>query len=195
MDLQAYVPQVLAANSFQDFLKSLVGIKLKVLLDSASFARLYVGNKYGFSDYDPLDANDKHVVLSTLLSNVADYINFRKIGPLRAKLDATDAEDRKRPEVIAHSQARAKLVKAIFAARRAGNDEEVKSLQAQQQALQDPSLYSKNFEDMQALVQQFHNSTLTIHDVTPSESDTDEDKQRLAKAEAAFNALKASMSK
>jgi len=190
MDLQAYVPNVLAAQSFNDFLKSLVGVKMSSLLDSASFARLYVGNKYGFSDHDQADVQ---VLLTNLITAVTDYINFRKITPLRTKLDAIDAEDKKKPEYQVYHKQRMELAKAMMLARRAGQD--TSQLQAQQNALKDPSSYSKNFEDMQALVKQFHNSTLSAHDVLPSENDSAEDKQRFATAEKAFNALKSVVGK
>lgn len=190
MDLQAYVPNVLAAQSFNDFLKSLVGVKMSSLLDSASFARLYVGNKYGFSSHDQADVQ---VLLTNLITAVTDYINFRKITPLRAQLDATDAEDKKKPEYQAYHKQRMELAKAIMLARRAGQD--TTQLYAQQSALQDPSAYSKNFEDMQALVKQFHNSTLSAPDVLPSANDSADDKKRFAAAEQAFNALKSVVGK
>jgi hypothetical protein len=185
-DLQKYQPNAVASNSFVDFLKSLVGQRLQTLLDSASFARLYVGNKYGFNDPD---AGDVQALLSNLMSATTDYINFRKLTPLRAKLDAADAEDKKTPAYQAYHKQRMELAKAMMLARRAGQD--TSQLQAQQNALQDPSSYRKNMDDMQVLVKQFHGSPLSLQDVLPSGSDSEDDKKRFAHAEKAFNAFKA----
>lgn len=187
MDLTKFETPIQKANSFTDFLKSLVGTKLQNLLDASSFARLYIGNKYGFSEPDQ---NDKQALVSDLMSLVTDYINFRKITPLRAKLDATDDEDRKRPEVVAYNKQRTNLLKQIMIARREGNTALVAKLEKEQGSLVNPSSYSKNMEDMQVLVKQFHNSPLTLADVTPSPNDSVEDKQRFQKAEQIFNKLK-----
>jgi hypothetical protein len=81
------------------------------------------------------------------------------------------------------------LAKAIMLARHAGQD--TSQLYAQQSALQDPSSYSKNMDDMQVLVKQFHGSPLSLQDVLPSGSDSEDDKKRFAHAEKAFNAFKA----
>lgn len=191
-DLQLYVPTVQAAHTFNDFLNSLVGKKMKSLLDTASFSRLYLGNKYGFSDPDK---NDVQVLLTNLISNVADYINFRKLSPLRAQLDAIDAEDRKTPEYQAYHKQRMALAKAKLIASRDGDTVKAQELQTQMNALQDPSSYRKNFNDMQNLVKQFHNSTLSAADVFPSENDNETDKRRLAAAEKAFIALKSALGK
>jgi hypothetical protein len=186
-DLQKYVPNAVAANTFTDFLKSLVGQRLSSLLDAASYARLYVGNKYGIGPEH--DKADPQVQLSNLMTATTDYINFRKLTPLRAKLDAADAEDKKKPEYQAYHKQRMELAKAIMLARRAGQD--TSQLYAQQSALQDPSSYSKNMDDMQVLVKQFHGSPLSLQDVLPSGSDSEDDKKRFAHAEKAFNAFKA----
>jgi hypothetical protein len=187
-DLQKYQPNAVASNSYVDFLKSLVGQRLQALLDSASFARLYLGNKYGFSDHD---LSDKQVLLSNLMSATTDFINFRKLNPLRAKLDAVDAEDKKTPAYQAYHKQRMDLVRASFAARKAGDEKKAQELQAQSAALTDPSSYRKNMDDMQALVKQFHGSPLSLQDVLPSGSDSEDDKKRFAHAEKAFNAFKA----
>jgi hypothetical protein len=46
-------------------------------------------------------------------------------------------------------------------------------------------------DDMQVLVKQFHGSPLSLQDVLPSGSDSEDDKKRFAHAEKAFNAFKA----
>ncbi len=186
-DLQAYAPKIMAANTFTEFLNSLVGTKMKALLDAASFARLYIANKYGFNN---TVKSDKQVLLNQLLSSVADYINFKKIHPLRTKLDAMDAEEKKTPEYQEFHRKKMELARAAMFARRENDKEKEAQIQIQKNALHDPSSYSKNMEDMQTLVQQFHNSNLSAYDILPSETDSDDDKKRLAQAEAAFNALK-----
>jgi hypothetical protein len=188
MDIERWVSPIHKAHSFQDFLNSLVGKRLKELLDGSSFANLYVGNKYGIGPAH--DEDDPQVQLSRVLNFASGYINFRKLDPLRAKLDAADAEDMKRPEVQAYKKQYHQILKQEWEARKAGDTEKAKELSDLKSNLPNPGSYRKNMDDMQVLVKQFHNSPLTQQDVTPSDSDSKTDKERYAAGEEAFNKLK-----
>jgi hypothetical protein len=187
-DLQKYVPHLQQAHTFQDFLKSLVGTKLKDLLDGASFARLYVGNKYGMTDQDEQDTK---VLLSNLLSHTTTYINFRKISPLRKQLDDKDAAEKNTPEFKSYHQQRVGLVRKALEASRNGDQKLAQQFRDAANSLKDPTTYSANMNDMQTLVKQFHDSPLSLADVTPSAEDSPDDKKAYEAAEKAFNALKA----
>lgn len=191
-DLQKYVPHLQHAPTFADFLKSLVGIKLKDLLDGASFARLYVGNKYGIT-MNGADETDTKVMLSNLLNWTTGYINGRKLNPLRKQLDDKDAAEKETSEFKAYHQQRVGLMKKALAASQSGDKELAQKFRDQSNSLKNPTSYSKNMDDMQVLVKQFHNSPLSIADVTPSPEDSPDDNKAYQAAEKAFNALKAAM--
>jgi hypothetical protein len=191
MDLQKYVPNLQHTKDFNDFLKSLVGRRLSDILDGASFARLYIGNKYGVGG-EP-DKNDVQHLMSELLSWTTSFINYRKIEPLRSQLDKTDAEEKKSPAYQEYSQKRASLMRAVINARKSGDVKGGEEARKQQAALVVPTSYSKNMDDMQVLIKKFHTTPLTLQDVMPSPHDRPTDKERYEKAKEAFETLKSSM--
>ena len=175
------------AASFDDFLKSFVGKRLKDLLNLSSFSNLYVMNKYGFSEHDKQDLK---VLLNTLLMKAIQYVNFRRIAPLRKQLDNQDALDKKTPEFETYYKKRIALLKAKMTARQEGNTELEAKLQKEYNDLKDPSSYRDNFKIMDELVQQWHNTPLTLVDVIPSSHDTPEDVAAYNNAKQAFEAYK-----
>lgn len=187
MDVERFKPNLSKANTFNDFLKSLVGVKLKDLLDVNSFMSLYLMNKYGFSERDDQDLK---VLYFNLLENTARFINWRKIGPLRKKIDDIDAAEDNTPEFQEYRKKLHSLVKQIIKAQADKNMEILPKLRAEKSALINPKSYGKNMEDMDAIVKEFHNSKLGIHDVMPSPDDRPEDKEAYKKAEEAFIAFK-----
>jgi hypothetical protein len=191
MELAKYAPNIEASSTYEGFLRSLVGKTLKDILDVSSFLRLYVGNKYGVGG-NP-DDEDPQVLMSQLLNYTTAFINFRKIDVLRSQLDAADEEDKKRPEVAAYEKARRDLVRAKIYARRDGEEDKLKDLDAQLSKLENPGTYSKNMADMESIIKEFHNRPLTLVDVTPSVDDGPKYKEYFQKAEEIFGRLKKSL--
>ena len=191
MDVQKFESGIQKAHTFNDFLNSLVGKKMQDLLDAASFANLYILNKYSIGSEQ--DEEDIKVLLNRLLTATSTYINWKKIGPLRAKLDAVDKARSETPEFKEYHKQLTGLLRQIFQARKDGNNELANKLIADKAKLVVPDIngsYSKDMEDMQVLVKQFHNSKLSLADIMPSPDDRPEDKKAYEKAEKAFIALK-----
>ena len=192
-EIVKYDSNILKSSTFDDFLKSLVGINMKSLLDGSSFSRMYLMNKHGFANDE--DDADLTVLKSRLLNAVTDYINFKKIGPWRDALDATTKADSETPEYKDWHTKFMSLNKQILLAKRAGNEELVTQLRAEKDKLSPPkSLSGKSYDehmtDMQDLVKQFHNSKLTLQDVLPNSDDRPEDTKRYDHAKKAFETLK-----
>ena len=192
-EIVKYDSNILKSSTFDDFLKSLVGIKMQSLLDGSLFSRMYLMNKYGFSNDE--DSEDLTVLKSRLLNALTDYINFKKIGPWRDALDRINKSDSETPEYKEWHTKFMSLAKQILLAKRAGNEELVAKLRAEKDKLSPPKnlsgkSYDEHMKDMQDLVKQFHNSKLTLQDVLPNSDDRPQDKDRYEKAKRHFETLK-----
>lgn len=187
LELSKIVPSPEKLGTFENFLKLFVGKKLQTLLDVSSFSNLYVMNKYGFNKHDE---NDLKVLTNKLLNTTISYINYRKLEPIRAQLDAKDVEDRKTPEYQDFHKKNVGLLKQIFQAQRSGDKSLEADLRAEKSKLVDPSSYSTNFKQMDDIVKEFHNTPLSLIDVMPSSTDSANDKKRLAAARIAFDNYK-----
>jgi len=192
-EIVKYDSNILKSSTFDDFLKSLVGIKMQSLLDGSLFSRMYLMNKYGFSNDE--DSEDLTVLKSRLLNALTDYINFKKIGPWRDALDGINKSDSGTPEYKEWHTKFYSLAKQILLAKRAGNEELVAKLRAEKDKLSPPKnlsgkSYDEHMKDMQDLVKQFHNSKLTLQDVLPNSDDRPQDKDRYEKAKRHFETLK-----
>lgn len=179
------------SSTLEDFMKTLVGKKLKGLLDATSFARLYVLNKYGVGSFP--DENDIQANVAALMDNITAFINFRKLDGLSKQREEWDKEQYARPEYKEWLKQRALAFKAYRDARDS-NSPDAEDLRKTYQtvASSDPTLpeYRKMMADKEALVNQFHNRPLTLDDVLPGPDDTEADKKRWSAIENSFNKLK-----
>lgn len=179
------------SSTLEDFMKTLVGKKLKGLLDATSFARLYILNKYGVGGFP--DESDVQANVAELMDNITAFINFRKLDGLGKQRDAWDKEQYAKPEYKEWLKQRALAFKAYVAARD-NKSPDVYELKDKYQAIasSDPTLpeYRKMMADKEKLVNQFHNTPLTLADVLPGPDDTEEDKKRWSAVEKSFNKLK-----
>ena len=192
---QALVPfQQIAqsTNSVEDFMKKLVGKKLKNLLDATSFARLYVMNKYGVGSN--FDDEDLQVLVSKLMESATAFINFRRLEPMGKQRDEHDKIVRSTPEYSEWNKKRSVAIKNYLNARKSGDQSAIDKASKEKDDVMsaDPTLadYRKTMDDMEKLVNDFHNSPLTLQDVLPSPDDSDKDKQRWQSVEKNFNKLK-----
>ena len=71
--------------SFGDFLRSLTGKTRKDIFDSASYARLYVGNRFGITSAAN-DESNPEVLLSKFLTKLGDFVNVKIIDCTSATL-------------------------------------------------------------------------------------------------------------
>lgn len=177
--------------TLEDFMKTLVGKKLKGLLDATSVARLYILNKYGVGGFP--DESDVQSNVAELMDNITAFINFRELDRLGKQRDAWDKEQYSKPEYKEWLKQRALAFKAYVTARD-NKSPDVYELKDKYQAIasSDPTLpdYRKMMADKGKLVNQFHNTPLTLADVLPGPDDTEEDKKRWRAVEKSFNKLK-----
>ena len=183
--------QIDNSSTAEDFVKKLVGKKLKGLLDATGYARLYILNKYGVGGHP--DEEDIQANVANLMDNVTAFINFRKLDKLGKQRDDWDKEQYAKPEYKEWLKQRALAFKAYRDARDS-NSTDVDELRKKYQtvASSDPTLsdYRKMTADKETLVNQIHNTPLTIDDVLPRQDDTDADKKRWSAVERSFNKLK-----
>ena len=177
--------------TLEDLMKTLVGKKLKDLLNAASFARLYILNKYGVGSHP--DKDDVQANVAELMDNITGFINFRKLDGFGKQRDAWDKEQHSKPEYKEWLKQRALAFKAYRDARDS-NSSDAEELRKKYQtvASSDPTLpdYRKMMADKETLVNQFHNTPLTVDDVLPGPDDTEADKNRWSAVEKSFNKLK-----
>ena len=174
-----------SVKTFEGFLASFVGKRLKDLLDGLSFSRLYVMNKY-----DDMRGDNPQQLVTMLMDATVMYINFRLILPIRKQLDDVDLLDKQTDEYKEYHRNRMGIVKQILVASRSGDKEKEVELRSQLSLLKDPSSYSNNMKDMDILVKEIHGRPLTLKDVMPSDSDTEDDKKRYKSAVEAFDNFK-----
>ena len=181
-----------STNSVEDFMKKLVGKKLKNLLDATSFARLYVMNKYGIGS--SFDNQDIQVLVSNLIESATAFINFRRLDPMGKQRDEHDKIIRSTPEYNEWNKKRSIALKNYFNAQKTGDQFAIDKARKEKDDVMaaDPTLvdYRKTMADMEKLVKDFHNSPLTLQDVLPGPDDSDKDKQRWQTVEKNFNKLK-----
>ena len=174
-----------SVKTFEGFLASFVGKRLKDLMDGLSFSRLYVMNKY-----DDMRGDNPQQLVTMLMDTTVAYINFRLILPIRKQLDDVDVLDKQTDEYKEYHRNRMGIVKQILVAMRSGDKEKEVELRRQSSLLKDPSSYSNNMKDMDILVKEIHGRPLTLKDIMPSDSDTEDDKKRYKSAAEAFDNFK-----
>ena len=172
-----------SVKTFEGFLASFVGKRLKDLLDGLSFSRLYVMNKY-----DDMRGDNPQQLVTMLMDTTVMYINFKLILPIRKQLDDVDVLDKQTDEYKEYHRNRMGIVKQILVASRSGDKEKEVELRSQLSLLKDPS--SNNMKDMDILVKEIHGRPLTLKDVMPGDSDTEDDKKRYKSAVEAFDNFK-----
>jgi hypothetical protein len=174
-----------SVKTFEGFLASFVGKRLKDLLDGLSFSRLYVMNKY-----DDMRGDNPQQLVTMLMDTTVMYINFKLISPIRKQLDDVDVLDKQTDEYKEYHRNRMGIVKQILVASRSGDKEKEVELRSRLSLLKDPSSYSNNMKDMDILVKEIHGRPLTLKDVMPSDSDSEDDKKRYKSAVEAFDNFK-----
>ena len=181
-----------STNSVEDFMKKLVGKKLKNLLDATSFARLYVMNKYGVGSN--FDDEDLQVLVSKLMESATAFINFRRLEPMGKQRDEHDKIVRSTPEYSEWNKKRSVAIKNYLNAQRSGDQSAIDKARKEKDDMMsaDPTLadYRKLKDDMSKLVDEFHNSPLTLQDVLPGPDDSENDKKRWNAVVTNFNKLK-----
>ena len=179
------------AHTAEDFMRGFVGKRLTDLLDAGSFANLYVMNKYGIgSEYDE---QDDQVLLNKLWQAATGFINNRVLEPISKQRKVWDAENYAKPQYTDWKKQRALVGKAYRDARdsESADADELKK-QFVKLNSEDPTLgdYRNMMDDMESVVQQFHNKALTLKDVLPSSDDTDQDKKNWASVEKLYSNIR-----
>ena len=77
-----------SGRSFGDFLRSLTGKTVKDVLDSASYSRLYAGNKFGMTSAAN-DESNPEVLLSKFLTKLGNFVN-RDVMKHRPRIAETE---------------------------------------------------------------------------------------------------------
>lgn len=180
------------SHAVEEFMKKLVGKKLKDLLDAASFSRLYIMNKYGIGSKS--DETDVQVLVNNMLNVVTVFINNRLLEPIGKQRAEFEKQIYGTSEYKDWHVKRNAAFKSLFAARRSGNEDEINKAQKHYDDVMatDPSFddYKKMMDDMKNVVQQFQDKSLKLHDVLPGPDDTEQDKKNWQAVKNAFDELK-----
>lgn len=175
------------ATTPEAFLRIFKGHTLGDLLDKLSFCRLYVMNKFG-----DMRGDDPQQRFVWMLDHALAYVNYRLIMPLRQKVDDEDKEDQAKPEVIAHRQKKAEILKQAFAAQRHGDHDRASKLRQLHRDMEEPNTrYSANMKHMKAEVDKIHSTPLSLEELSPPKStDSERDKKNYEHYVEAFNQFK-----
>jgi hypothetical protein len=175
------------ASTPEEFLKLFKGHTLKELLDKVSFCRLYVMNKFG-----DMRGDDPQQRFVWMLDNAISFINYRLIMPHRKKVDDDEKEDNARPEVIAYRKKRTEILKQSFVAQRSGDNERATKLRQLYRDMEEPQMtrYGTNMKTTDAEIKKIHSTPLSLEDVTPSQNDSDRNKESYRHFVDEFNRFK-----
>ena len=180
------------SQSFESFIKNLVGNKLSNLLDMASYARLYVSNKYGLNNPNE---DDSKVILSRFLDHLVDFINIRKQSPLRKQLDdktdEIESNIKNTPEYKDWQDKGKTLRQSYFSEKDPDKKRSLrKDLMTFMKKRPGLEINRNNDKEFDKIIKDFHNTPLSIVDVTPSQNDSEEDKKNYKNAKKYYNMLR-----
>lgn len=164
--------QLKTSPSFGDFLRSLTGKTRKDIFDSASYARLYVGNRFGITSAAN-DESNPEVLLSKFLTKLGDFAN-QGVKEHRPRLAETEEFKKKYgyDEYLRQEQERRDLMKAVIKAPSGPEKDKARKIQ---QAFRNTSEYAEamraqNKEEDQA-VKDFHNRPIERGELVNDGSD------------------------
>ncbi len=193
VNIEKFESTINKSNNFESFMQNLVGKKLNDLFNIDSYARLYVGNQYGIGG--TYNEEDPKVILSDFLTNLTNYINFRKVDPLSKQLDDKSNESsdeiKKTSEYKDWLDKSEKLKQSYFSEKDPNKKRLIrKDLISHRSNNPVEKFYMDNSKTLHDIVKNFHNSPLTVDDITPSPNDSDSDKTAYKKAKKSFEQLK-----
>jgi hypothetical protein len=164
--------QLKTSPSFGDFLRSITGKTRKDILDSASYARLYVGNRFGITSAAN-DESNPEVLLSKFLTKLGDFAN-QGVKEHRPRLAETEEFKKKYgyDEYLRQEQERRDLMKAVIKAPSGPEKDKARKIQ---RAFRNTSEYAEamraqNKEEDQA-VKDFHNRPIERGELVNDGSD------------------------
>ena len=160
------------STSFGDFLRGLTGKTRKDILDSASYARLYVGNRFGITSAAN-DESNPEVLLSKFLTKLGDFVN-QGVMEHRPRLAETEEFKKKYgyDEYLRQEQERRDLMKAVIKAPSGPEKDKARKIQ---RAFRNTSEYAEamraqNKKEDQA-VRDFHNRSIERGELVNDGSD------------------------
>ena len=189
------VGDVKVTDSAESFMEKFVGKTLKQLLDASSYSNLYSLNRRPIGSY--ADENDIQDVMNNLLMSAVYFVNFRKLDKLSDAKKKSEYELERNPEYLAYRKELINLgKKTLAAAKEYGreSDEYKAALKAKNDySFSDiPAMikYRKDMKDYDFMVNDIHNTKLTLKDVLPDAGDSDKDRERWQSVEKNFDKLK-----
>lgn len=153
--------QMQSGRSFGDFLRSLTGKTIKDVLDSASYSRLYAGNKYGITPAAH-DISNPEVLLSKFLTKLGNFVN-KDVIKYRPRLAETEEFKKKYgyDEYLRQEQERRELIKAVIKAPSGPEKDKARKIQ---RAFRNTSEYIEAMRAQNkkedAAVEKFHNTPI-----------------------------------
>ena len=150
-----------SGRSFGDFLRSLAGKTVKDVLDSASYTRLYVGNKFGMTSAAN-DESNPEVLLSNFLTKLGDFVN-KDVMKHRPRLAETEEFKKKYnyDEYLEQEKERRQLFKDLIKAK---EGPEKDALRQKKNAFRNTSEYAEAMrlqnKKEDAAVEKFHNTPI-----------------------------------
>jgi len=153
--------QMQSGRSFGDFLRSLTGKTIKDVLDSASYSRLYAGNKYGITPAAH-DISNPEVLLSKFLTKLGNFVN-KDVIKYRPRLAETEEFKKKHnyDEYLEQEKERRQLFRDIIKAK---EGPEKDALRQKKNAFRNTSEYAEAMrlqnKKEDAAVEKFHNTPI-----------------------------------
>lgn len=152
---------VQSGRSFGDFLRSLTGKTVKDVLDSASYSRLYAGNKFGMTSAAN-DESNPEVLLSNFLTKLGNFVN-KDVMKHRPRIAETEEFKKKHnyDEYLEQEKERIQLFKDLI---RAEEGPEKDALRRKKNAFRNTSEYAEAMrlqnKKEDAAVEKFHNTPI-----------------------------------
>ena len=166
-----------SGRSFGDFLRSLTGKTVKDVLDSASYSRLYVGNKFGMTSAAN-DESNPEVLLSKFLTKLGTFVN---IGVMKHRPGIAETEEFKKKygynEYLEQEKERRQLFKDLIKAK---EGPEKDALRRKKNAFRNTSDYLESMRlQNKKEVEKIHNTPIEPGDIVNDGSQEYKDLEKI----------------
>lgn len=170
--------------SLEDFMKTLEGSTISDVLNKASYIRMFLGNKYGFSN---IPEGDKNV--QDFGNALTNFLN-KDVQKHRPTQRAYDTPEFKEKHNYAEYEALDKARRAIFRELLGKSKEERKEIEQRKKEIEDKLFNTEFYSAMKAVdkeydeaVKNYHNTPLTSRELV------DDGSPEYAKLRKAYNKL------
>lgn len=170
--------------SFEDFMKTLEGSTISELLDKGSYVRMYMGNKYGFSNLE-----DKDKDIQNFTDALGSFVNkdILKHRPTERAYESPEFRDKhnyKEYEDLNNER------RAIFRELIGKSSEERKEIEQRKRALEERITNTQFYKAMKAVDAEYDEAVKNYHRTPLSSRElSDDGSPEYTKLERAYNKL------